>query len=173
MVASQGADEALVEALYREHAGPLFAVALRLTGDREIAGDVVQETFLRAWRHPEALDGSLGSARAWLFAVARNVVIDGWRRDRARPRLAPTPVEDLALAGADDVERAVVSSLAGEALRALSPEHRAVLLHVFYLGHSVAETAAALGVPAGTVKSRSFYALRTLRLALGEKGMRP
>ena len=169
---SKGADEALVEALYKEHAAPLYAVALRLTGDREKAGEVVQETFLRAWRHPEAIDGSLGSARAWLFTVARNLVRDGWRRERARPTPSRTPIEEIALAaGNDDLEWAAEGAMVAEAVAGLSREHRSVLLHVFHYGHSVAETATALGVPPGTVKSRTYYALRSLRLALEEKGM--
>lgn len=167
------ADEQLVEALYREHAGALFGVALRLTGDRERAGDVVQETFLRAWQHPEAIDGSHGSPRAWLFTVARNVVTDWWRRDAARPRPAQQPVESMAHAAAEDIDRAVESWQVAEVLRSLSVEHRTVLFHTFYCGRSVRVTAELLGIPPGTVKSRTFYALRALRLALEERGLHP
>lgn len=163
------AGEELIEALYREHAGQLFAVALRLTGDRGRAGEVVQETFLRAWQHPEALDGRQGSVRAWLFTVARNVVTDLWRRDAARPRIAEQSADTLA--GDDELDRAVESWQVADALRGLSADHRTVLFHAFYCGRSVRETAAALGVPAGTVKSRTFYALRALRLALEEMGI--
>lgn len=68
-------DEALVRALYAEHAAPLLRYALRLTsGDRQRAEDIVQETLLRAWLHPEAI--AERPARPWLFAVARNLAVD-------------------------------------------------------------------------------------------------
>ena len=164
------ADEALVRALYAEHAGPLLAYALRLTHDRARAEDVVQETLLRAWRHPQALAAARGSQRPWLFTVARNVVVDQHRARRARP----AEVSSEALAGvpaADELDRALQAWQIADALAALSPEHRAVLIETYYRGLSVAEAAAALGVPVGTVKSRTFYALRALRLALEERGV--
>ena len=78
-------DEALVRALYAEHAAPLLRYALRLTsGDRQRAEDIVQETLLRAWLHPEAI--AERPARPWLFAVARNLAVDSHRARNARPR---------------------------------------------------------------------------------------
>src|SRR5258705_11898599 len=78
-------DEDLLRALYAEHGDALFAHALRLaSGDRQRAEDLVQETLLRAWRHPEALDPDRGSVRAWLFTTARNLAIDSWRRRSVR-----------------------------------------------------------------------------------------
>src|SRR5581483_6704256 len=75
-----------LRALYAEHAGPLLGYALRLLhGDRSAAEDVVQETLLRAWTHPEAMDPSRGSPRNWLFTVARNLVIDAIRARKTRP----------------------------------------------------------------------------------------
>src|ERR671923_1102368 len=77
-------DEALVRALYSEHAGPLLRYALQLTGgDRQRAEDIVQETLLRAWLHPEAIADR--PARPWLFAVARNLAVDAHRARKARP----------------------------------------------------------------------------------------
>src|SRR5882757_5889080 len=80
-------DAQLLRALHDEHAGALWGYVLRLTGDRGRAEDVVQETLLRAWRHPEILDTRQGSPRAWLFTVARRIVIDEWRAARARPEI--------------------------------------------------------------------------------------
>ncbi|MFD0883651.1 sigma factor, partial [Streptosporangium algeriense] len=77
------ADEQLVRALFDEHGGPLYGYVLRLTGDSGRAEDVVQETLLRAWRHPDALSGK--PIRAWLFTVARNLVVDQHRARKARP----------------------------------------------------------------------------------------
>ena len=79
------ADEALVRALYAEHGRALLAYATRLTGDRAAAEDVVQETLVRAWKHPEVLVNEKGSVRGWLFTVVRNLVTDRTRARAARP----------------------------------------------------------------------------------------
>ena len=170
-VVSVGADdETLLRALLDEHGRALLGYATRLTGDRVLAEDVVQETLLRAWRHAGSLDPTRGSLRPWLFTVARHVVIDLMRARGARPpesggdALAAVPV-------ADDIERAVETWTVAAALESLSPEHRAVLIETYYRGLSVAQAAERLGIPPGTVKSRAFYALRELRLRLQEKGV--
>lgn len=164
-------DEMLVRALYAEHAGPLLRYALHLTnGDRQRAEDIVQETLLRAWMHPDAI--AERPARPWLFAVARNLAVDAYRARRARPHEVGEDALELA-AVPDDAERALESWAVADAVRALRPEHRRVLLETYYRGKSVAEAAMALGVPPGTVKSRTFYALRALKLALEERGLAP
>ncbi|GAA4974700.1 sigma-70 family RNA polymerase sigma factor [Kineococcus glutinatus] len=162
-------DGELLRALHDEHAAALRAYATSLTGDRAAAEDVVQETLLRAWRHPASVDPRRGSPRAWLFTVARNLVIDERRSRRARSEaLTDTPPEGRA----DNHDEAVLQSwVVAEALRQLSDDHRAVLLECYYRGRSVAEAAAILGIPAGTVKSRTHYALLNLRLALQEMGV--
>jgi RNA polymerase sigma-70 factor, ECF subfamily len=167
------AGDELLRTLYDEHAGPLLGYVLKLTdGDRQRAEDVVQETLLRAWQHPESLDPSRGSLRPWLWTVARNIVVDTARARRARPRevsedaLNVIPVDD-------QIDRALLSWEVAEALRALSEDHRAVLVETYYRGRSVAEAATVLGIPTGTVKSRTFYALRALRLVLEERGITP
>src|SRR5215212_9209172 len=88
-------DEALLRAVYEEHGQAVLAYANRLVRDRHAAADVVQETFLRAWRHPEVLVRGHGPIRGWLLAVARNIVID---RARARAlAIRPQEVPDVAL----------------------------------------------------------------------------
>ena len=164
-------DEQLVRALYAEHAAPLLRYAVHLmNGDRQRAEDIVQETLLRAWQHPEAIAGR--PARPWLFAVARNLAIDAYRARKARPHEVGEAALEV-LPAADDPERALESWAVADALTSLRPDHRRVLLETYYRGKSVAEAASALGVPAGTVKSRTFYALRALRLALEERGLAP
>lgn len=164
-------DEELVRALYREHAGPLLRYALHLSsGDRQRAEDIVQETLLRAWLHPEAIVSR--PARPWLFAVARNLAVDAHRARQARPREVGEAALHM-IAVPDTADRALESWAVADALTALRPEHRAVLLETYYRGHSVAEAASALSVPEGTVKSRTFYALRALKLALEERGLAP
>lgn len=162
--------ETFVRALYDDVAGPLFGFALRLTGDRARAEEVVQETLVRAWARAAELDREPDALRGWLFTVARNLVIDMRRADAARPSTVSDEHALAAAPAADELERAVQSWTVAEALDRLTPEHRAVLVETYYEGRSVAEAARRLGVPAGTVKSRTFYALRALRLVLEELG---
>jgi len=178
-------DADLLKALHAEHGDALFAHALRLTGgDRQRAEDLVQETLLRAWRHPQALDPDRPggtSVRAWLLTVARHLVIDGERARRARPMEVPhepdltgrAPVAEHWRTVDDELDRILLSHEMADALLALSPDHRTVIEQVYYLDRSVAEAARALGVPEGTVKSRAYYALRALRIACEERGIVP
>jgi RNA polymerase sigma-70 factor (ECF subfamily) len=168
---SRSSDEDLVRALYAEHAAALLRYVWRMTdGDRQRAEDIVQETLLRAWLHPEAI--AHRPARPWLFAVARNLAVDAHRAKKARPHevgegaLSVVPVPD-------EADRVLESWAVADALAALRPDHRRVLLETYYHGRSVSEAAAVLGIPAGTVKSRAFYALRALKLELEERGLAP
>jgi RNA polymerase sigma-70 factor, ECF subfamily len=157
--------------LHDEHAAALWGYCLRLTGhDHAKAEDVAQETLLRAWRSLPQLDESAGSVRAWLFKVARNIVIDDWRTKRAQREYAVAEVPEVS-AEVDRTDQLLVSWVVADALTRLSPEHRAVLVECYYKGQSVAEASRRLGVPEGTVKSRTHYALRALRLALEETGV--
>jgi RNA polymerase sigma-70 factor, ECF subfamily len=157
--------------LYDAHASVLLAYALRLTGgDRARAEDVVQETLVRAWRNLHRLDDAVSPVRPWLFTVAQRVAIDAHRARRARP----PEVGDAMLAvvpGLDQMDALLDRVVVTEALHALSREHRAVIVETYYRGRSVAEAAEVLGVPPGTVKSRCYYALRALKLALAERGV--
>ncbi len=163
-------DVALMHQLHDAHAAALWGFCLRLVdGDRARAEDVVQETMLRAWRHRSALESPPGTVRAWLFTVARNVVIDQWRSGRNRHETTVAEVPEKP--GSDDTEQLLLSWMVAEALTKLSPDHRAVLLECYFQGRPVAEAARRLGVAEGTVKSRTHYALRALRIALEEMGV--
>lgn len=162
---------AMMKRLHDEHASALWAFCIRLTGhDRVRSEDVVQETLLRAWRTPSVLEGTHGSVRAWLFTVARNIVIDDWRTRRAQREVTVADVPETIDAG-DDTDQMLMSWLVAEALTQLSPDHRDVLMECYYAGRSVAEAANRLGIPEGTVKSRTHYALRALKLTLEEMGV--
>lgn len=160
------ADEALVRSIYDEHGRALLAYATRLTGDRAAAEDVVQETLVRAWKHPEVLVNGKGSIRGWLLTVARNIVTDRARARAARPvevaeSPATPPIER------DHADSVVDSMVVLEALDQLSGHHRDVLVELYFRGRSVTEAADVLGIPPGTVKSRSHHALRALREVFG------
>jgi RNA polymerase sigma-70 factor (ECF subfamily) len=141
----------------------------RLTGDDELSRDVVQEALLRAWRNPKVLDQGAAAARAWLYTVARNVVIDERRSARARWEIGSERLPERARA--DHSDSALDAWLVADVLTQLTPEHRAVIVRAYYMGQSVAELAVALDLPEGTVKSRLHYGLRALRMALEEKGV--
>jgi RNA polymerase sigma-70 factor (ECF subfamily) len=164
---TEAADEAGLRVAFLAHGGELYGYARRSLGDSGAAEDVVQETFIRAWRARDRFDTSLGTLRTWLFTIARRVVIDQ-ARSRAIRQADPLPA-DLALAD-DEVERAMTSWQVEEALRRLRPEHREVLIETYYRGRSGRDVATALGIPEGTVRSRLFYGLRSLRLTLDEMG---
>lgn len=154
--------------LYRDHAAALLAYAIWFTDDRQAAEDAVQETFLRAWRHLPRLMGDGRPLRPWLRQVLRNVLTDAARVARNRPTspLDESSVEPEVEGGYDTV---LDRGLLARALRRLSPEHRLVLLEIYYRDVPAERAATALGIPAGTVRSRHHYALRALRLALTEE----
>jgi RNA polymerase sigma-70 factor (ECF subfamily) len=166
------ADEVvLMQQLHDEHATALWHHCLRLTGyDRARAEDLAQETLLRAWRHRSILDSPSPAVRAWLMTVSRNLLIDEWRtrRSRSETTMADVPERDDPV---DTTDQLLQSWVVAEAVTKLSVDHRAVLRECYYGGRTVADAAQRLGVPEGTVKSRTHYALRALRLALEEMGV--
>lgn len=167
-------DEAALRLLYAEHSGPVLAYLLKLTRDRARAEDLLQETMLRAWRRPAAFEPGRGSVRAWLCTVAHNLVVDDARSRAARPsEIELTAYTERVEDGTDPYDAALRAWEFADALAALSAEHRAVIVEVYYRRATVAEAADKLGIPPGTVKSRTFYALRALRLACQERGITP
>lgn len=157
------------ELLTRVHDRHAPALRVYLGGFTRASGqgadDLLQETMIRVWRHLGDLPDEPEHARRWLFTVARNTGIDAVRRSRARPAGAQLP--DILPSSADEVTGIVVAmDSLRTALRSLSSEHRRVLTELYVDGHTISQTAQRLGVPVGTVKSRSFYALRSLRTAM-------
>ncbi len=159
-------DERDVREAYAAHADELYGFALRSLGDSGLAEEAVQETFLRAWRAGGHFDPQLGSLRTWLFAILRNVTIDLGRARAARPALAESGVEPVV----EPFDEALLAWQVEEAMRRIGEQHRRVLVETYYRGRPYAEVARELGVPEGTVKSRVYYGLRALRVALEEIG---
>lgn len=156
-----------VREAYAAHAGELYGFARRSLGDGGLAEEAVQETFLRAWRAGGRFDPEVGSLRTWLFAILRNVVIDLSRARAVRP---PVAGEGAVEPSVEPLEEALLAWQVEEAMRRIGQQHRQVLLETYYRGRPYAEVAAELGVPEGTVKSRVYYGLRALKVALEEIG---
>jgi RNA polymerase sigma-70 factor, ECF subfamily len=163
-------DAVWVRLLYEEHAAPLWRYAVRLTGDRARAEDVVQETLVRAWQHAQVADDSERSVRAWLFTVARNLIADERRSSRFRKEVSSLDGAPES-AGADEVGTALDRVLIADALAQLSSEHRAVVWRSYYMGWTTKEIADDLDIPDGTAKSRLHNALRALRLTIQKSGV--
>jgi RNA polymerase sigma-70 factor, ECF subfamily len=159
-------DEDLIRFLFAEHGRSVLAYVTRLTGDRAAAEDVLQETLLRAWRHADNLrNDSKGSVRGWLLTVARNIVTDRARARAVRPQEVGEPI-DVPAVERDHAEQVVNEMAVLGAMDKLSAEHREVLVEMYYRGRTVAEAAQVLRIPPGTVKSRSYHAMRALRAVL-------
>lgn len=161
----------IMRSIHDAHGSAVLRYVLRLTrGDREFAQDVVQESLLRLWQNSNVLTTySEESTRAWLHTVARNLVIDDRRSARFKRELQPETMPDRS--SPDIFGPAVDRFVVSDALKSLSPEHRAVLVRVHYLGQTAVEVGKHEGIPPGTVKSRLHYALRALRAALEERGV--
>ena len=159
-------EEREVREAYAAHAGELYGFAVRSLGDAGLAEEAVQETFVRAWRAGERFDPQIGSLRTWLFAILRNVVIDLGRARAARPSV----VEGEAEPSVEPFEETLLAWEVEEAMRRIGDQHRRILVETYYRGRPYAEVATELGIPVGTVKSRVYYALRALRIALEEIG---
>jgi RNA polymerase sigma-70 factor (ECF subfamily) len=161
---------ALLRAIHDAHSQDLLRYVLRLTrGDMPFAEDVVQESLLRLWRKPDILEQSSESARAWLFTVARNLVIDDRRSARFNRELQSDNLPERPTL--DAIGPAVDKWVLSDALKSLSGDHRNAIVRSYYLGQTVADIARQEQVPEGTIKSRLHYALRALRIALQERGV--
>jgi RNA polymerase sigma-70 factor, ECF subfamily len=156
-----------VREAYAAHSGELYGFAVRSLGDSGLAEEAVQETFLRAWKAGERYDAEIGSLRTWLFAILRNVVIDMGRARASRPRVGP---EQGIEPSVEPLEQALVAWQVEEAMRRIGEDHRQVLLETHFKARPYAEVAEELGVPEGTIKSRVYYGLKALRVALEEIG---
>jgi RNA polymerase sigma-70 factor, ECF subfamily len=160
------ADSEAMWQVWLQHNFVLQQYALKLTrGDMQRAEDIVQESLVRAWRHPEVIGNGQQPIRSWLFTVARNVATDMWRaRSRAEEALGeentdlPDPAEHM--------DQVITAVDVRDALSTLIPEHRQVIVEMYLRDRSVAQTADLLGISEGTVKSRAYYGLRRLRQVL-------
>ncbi len=192
-----GSQDALA-ALYDRHGDAVFAAASRLTSDRQVAEEVVQETFLALWNRAELFDPATGSLAAWLHTIARNRTVDRLRAAGRRPNLVALSsasgidehdtaalerivARGRVVGGADlgpDPEAALQSAELRASLRdalATMPETERTVIELAYQDElSQTEIAGRLGWPLGTVKTRTRRALQRLRAVLArEPGFGP
>src|SRR5690349_14495981 len=181
--------EAALAALYDRHADGIHAVALRLTNDRQLAEEVVQETFLALWNRAELYDPAVASLATWLRTIARNRTVDRLRAAGRRPPLVPLPglgdegdadagferlrPDALVLGGAAPepapeaaAESAEVRAAVAAALEVMPDVERTVIILAYREGLTQSEIAERLDWPLGTVKTRTRRALAHLRHAL-------
>src|SRR5436190_5725989 len=160
-----GRDAGAFELLYRRYARPVFGLALRRLGDRMRAEDAVQETFAALWRSARTYRPERGPGAPWLYAVARNAIVD-----RARNRTdAPAEIPDAASlepGPADRAEASFVSWRIHRALEGLPQSERDVIELAYWGGLSQSEVADFLGIPPGTVKTRTRSGLGRLAAML-------
>jgi len=185
--------EAALAALYDRHVDAVFAAAIRLNSDRQVAEEVVQETFLALWNRAELFNPSAGSLAAWLHTIARNRTVDRYRAAGRRPNLVPFSVATGAaadetaaleralaggtvLGGADlgpgpegELATAELRNVLRDALAELPEYERTALVLAYSEELTQTEIAARLGWPLGTVKTRTRRALLRLREVLAEE----
>jgi RNA polymerase sigma-70 factor (ECF subfamily) len=159
---SSTSDDEALRQMYTDNAPALRAYVRRFTTDAQ-ADDIVQETFIRAWRHLDRLQSDSRPVRPWLIRVARHLLTDAARHDQRRP----ATVQDEATAatvGVDGgLDRVLDQQVLLQALKQLPAGQLAVLVESWVYGASLDAVADHLGIPTGTARSRKHYALRALR----------
>ena len=149
----------------------LLARARRIVVDPDLAEDVVQEAFLRAWRSCSSFDPAGGPLVNWLLVITANTAIDMVKARVRRPPLASGPASDNApAAGIDDIELLALRSQLGHALRSIGAHHRHAVVETVLRGRPHADVAAELGISPGTLRTRVHYGLRRLRRVLETDG---
>ena len=167
-----GGDEAAVAALYDAYARPLWAFGLRRLGDPELAGELVQRVMTRLWQSGSRYDPARASVRSYVFATARTTVVD-LHRQRARQPQPRADAEGVAsaVAAVDELDLLLQAEAVRAALDRLSRDHRDMLDLAYFCGLTQVEIAARMRLPLGTVKSRTYCALKAFRLACDELGV--
>jgi RNA polymerase sigma factor (sigma-70 family) len=162
--------------LYDMYGGAAYGLALRIVRDRDLAADVVQNTFLAVWSQATQFDSSRGQPSTWILTMTHHKAVDMVRREERRRADALPEGDDRPDPGAG-VEQQAWLSMAGEQVRAalarLPDPYREIIELAYFAGFTQSELAERLALPIGTVKSRTFAAMSALRQLLSESGMNP
>lgn len=167
-------DERALETLYDKHSALVYAMAMRIVGDRNLAQEILQDCFLRAWNSASQFDIARGNVSAWLVGIARNRAIDVLRSKQHQARLKedamPTQGKEeiaIGLSQRDPSDAMLLRSAVRDALGSLSDEQRQVIEMAYYEGLSQSEISTKLDTPLGTVKTRMRDGMEKLRKSLG------
>jgi RNA polymerase sigma-70 factor (ECF subfamily) len=171
-----GRDREAFEALYRRYGPQAYGLALRVTGQGTLAQEVVHDAYMALWRAPEAYDPSRGAFRTFFLSLVHHRAVDTVRREerlrrRTERALNPTDVadEDVAEGIVEEAWLAVRRQEVRRALTTLPPEQKDVVEMAYFRGYTQARIAEELGIPLGTVKTRTLAAMRKLRRTLQER----
>jgi RNA polymerase sigma-70 factor (ECF subfamily) len=168
LIAEQPQHPEAARELYSRYGTAVYSWIRRMTGDPVRSEDLTQEVFLRAWHRASTYRKEKGSVGAWLYGISRNCVADAMRKER---ELVGLPDQELAKHATNlDLEAVWIGGQVAAALKTLSPEHRQVLEMAYFEHLTQKEIAEKLGIPVGTVKSRTFKALRKMRAVLELRG---
>jgi RNA polymerase sigma-70 factor (ECF subfamily) len=159
---------ARLRAMYDAHAKPVYRLLLRLTfGDRQAAEDLLHETMSRADQKIDDVNLDIGTLRPWLIAMAQQIAVDTGLARRASPidvravGASPIPARGRTIDGK------LSSATIRQALMSLTPNHRNVIIEIYFRGRSASEVARLFGIHEGTVESWAYHALRALGTAIG------
>lgn len=166
-------DEGAFAEVYERYSPQAFGLAVRILGERGLAEEVLQEVFVSVWKGAARFDGTRGSVRSWLLTQIHHRAVDVVRREEAERRRTTTSTIESTARGPDDIveEGFLVARRAQvrDALATLPDGHRQVLELAYFGGLTQTEVATRIGVPLGTVKSRTLAAMRRLRDRLTEQ----
>jgi RNA polymerase sigma-70 factor (ECF subfamily) len=159
-----------LEELYDRYAARLHGLGLRLLGDPGLAEELVQETFVRLWQSADRYDPERGSVPSFVFTIARRLAIDLWRRPSSKPFTELGEADREPDRDPDDVvDQLLVGLNVRDALTSLPEGQREVLELLYLQDLTQRQVAERVGVPLGTVKTRAFYGLRSLKEALRQR----
>lgn len=181
MVRLADGDDSALATLYDRHAGVVFGAVVRIVADRPAAEDVLQEAFVRAWRHADGYRADRGHPRAWLLGIAHHLALNELWRRRRRPQAVDAAGTDsdaalLAVAapepGPAEAAWSTVRRLELVQAMELLPDEQRAVLELYAAGYSQSEIAERLGQPLGSVKTRMRRGLQRLRAILDQRGLR-
>jgi len=162
--------------LYDMYAAPAYSLALRIVRDRDLAADVVQDAFMAVWRQASSFDSRRGQPSTWILTLTHHKAVDTVRREQRRRADSLEDAADMGDTGPPVDEQAWQGAAREQVRRAMArlPDpQREVLELAYFAGYTQSELAERLALPIGTVKSRTFAAMSSLRQLLAAAGMNP
>jgi RNA polymerase sigma-70 factor (ECF subfamily) len=173
-------DRTALDALYDRHASTVLGLAIRITGERTSAEDILQETFWRIWQNAGSYQPERGLFTGWLFRIARNLAIDAYRRHSVRPQTIPAEMADADpildripdpdINVTEQAQSNVRNELVRDAMKTLPREQRQVIEMAYFYGMTRQEIADATDEPLGTIHTRARLGLQKLSETLKRAG---